>query len=200
MATHSSILAWKTPRTEEPAGLQSMGSHRIRHDRATNAFTLSLFVWSWCLCALHALQPHGSWEGCQQPKAESRREGALCCGGWCGHTGSVRWVSANGYSAPQRWDSNRDMRPGQDKAALGLYGTWSNPPGQGGQEGGRLLLRAKPQPCLVWLTGLPGLRLHLGHRQVPDITFHWRKLATKTPGRNLLLPPPTVTWDYLHFS
>ena len=27
MATHSSILAWKTPRPEEPGGLQSMGSH-----------------------------------------------------------------------------------------------------------------------------------------------------------------------------
>ena len=27
MATHSSILAWKSPRTEEPGGLQSMGSH-----------------------------------------------------------------------------------------------------------------------------------------------------------------------------
>ena len=32
MAIHSSILAWKIPRTEEPRGLQSMGSQRIRHD------------------------------------------------------------------------------------------------------------------------------------------------------------------------
>ena len=30
MATHSSILAWKIPRTEEPGGLQSMGSLRVR--------------------------------------------------------------------------------------------------------------------------------------------------------------------------
>ena len=29
MATHSSILAWKTPWTEEPGGLQSMGSQRM---------------------------------------------------------------------------------------------------------------------------------------------------------------------------
>ena len=35
MATHSSILAWKTPRTEEPGGLQSMGSQKGRHDLAT---------------------------------------------------------------------------------------------------------------------------------------------------------------------
>ena len=32
MATHSSILAWKIPGTEEPGGLPSMGKHRARHD------------------------------------------------------------------------------------------------------------------------------------------------------------------------
>ena len=32
MATHSSILAWKIPWTEEPARLQSTGSQRVRHD------------------------------------------------------------------------------------------------------------------------------------------------------------------------
>ena len=32
MAPHSSTLAWKIPQTEEPGGLQSMGSLRIRHD------------------------------------------------------------------------------------------------------------------------------------------------------------------------
>ena len=32
MATHSSILAWKIPGTEEPVGLPSMGSHRVGHD------------------------------------------------------------------------------------------------------------------------------------------------------------------------
>ena len=32
MATYSSILAQKTPWTEEPAGLQSMGSQRVRQD------------------------------------------------------------------------------------------------------------------------------------------------------------------------
>ena len=31
-ATHSSILAWEIPRTEEPGGLQSMGSQRIRYN------------------------------------------------------------------------------------------------------------------------------------------------------------------------
>ena len=32
MATQSSVLAWKIPRTEEPGGLPSMGSHRVGHD------------------------------------------------------------------------------------------------------------------------------------------------------------------------
>ena len=38
MATHSSILAWRIPRTEEPGGLQSMGSQRVRHNWATNTY------------------------------------------------------------------------------------------------------------------------------------------------------------------
>ena len=32
MATHSSILAWRTPWTEEPGGLQSMGFQKVEHD------------------------------------------------------------------------------------------------------------------------------------------------------------------------
>ena len=35
MTTHSSILAWETPWTEEPGGLQSMGSQRVEQDLAT---------------------------------------------------------------------------------------------------------------------------------------------------------------------
>ena len=32
MATHSSILAWRIPRTEEPGRLQSIGSQKVKHD------------------------------------------------------------------------------------------------------------------------------------------------------------------------
>ena len=39
--THSSTLAWRIPWTEEPCGLQSMGSQRVGHDRATS-LSLSL--------------------------------------------------------------------------------------------------------------------------------------------------------------
>ena len=41
MASHSSILAWRIPWTEEPGGPQSMGSQRVGHDRATS-FSLLL--------------------------------------------------------------------------------------------------------------------------------------------------------------
>ena len=39
IATHSSILAWRIPRTEKPGGLQSMGSHRVRHNGSDLAHT-----------------------------------------------------------------------------------------------------------------------------------------------------------------
>ena len=50
-ATHSSTLAWRIPRTEEPGRLQSMGLQRVGHDWATSLFTVYWFV-------LSALHPH----------------------------------------------------------------------------------------------------------------------------------------------
>ena len=41
VATHSSILAWRIPWTEEPGGLQSTGSQRVGHDWVTS---LSLYI------------------------------------------------------------------------------------------------------------------------------------------------------------
>ena len=42
MATHSIVLAWRIPETEEPGGQQSMGLQRVGHDSVTNTFTFSL--------------------------------------------------------------------------------------------------------------------------------------------------------------
>ena len=39
MATHCSVLAWETPWTEEPGGLQPMGPQRVRHDSRDTAST-----------------------------------------------------------------------------------------------------------------------------------------------------------------
>ena len=41
MTTHFSILAWRIIYTEEPGGLRSMGSQRVRYDQLTNAHTHS---------------------------------------------------------------------------------------------------------------------------------------------------------------
>ena len=56
MAAHSSILDWKIPWMEEPGGLQSMGSQRVRHGWATSLslslsrlcslWTVEMFAWS----------------------------------------------------------------------------------------------------------------------------------------------------------
>ena len=45
MAPHSSTLAWKIPWTEEPGGLQSMGSWRVRHDWTTSLWLFSFMHW-----------------------------------------------------------------------------------------------------------------------------------------------------------
>ena len=42
MATHSSILVWRIPWTEEPGGLQSMESQRVGHDLATKQLQMTL--------------------------------------------------------------------------------------------------------------------------------------------------------------
>ena len=44
MATHSSVLAWRIPGTEEPGGLPSMGSHRVGQLSSSSSRTFS------CVC------------------------------------------------------------------------------------------------------------------------------------------------------
>ena len=59
MAPHSSVLAWRISGTEEPSGLPSMGSHRIRHnwsDLAAAAAAAIFIVFVYCLSA-----PHSVW-------------------------------------------------------------------------------------------------------------------------------------------
>ena len=45
MATHSSILAWRIPGTEEPVGLPSMGSHRVGHNWCKLAAAAAAAIW-----------------------------------------------------------------------------------------------------------------------------------------------------------
>ena len=55
MATHSSILAWKIPWTEEPGRLQSMESQRIRHDWACTETGM-------CIYLFILAEPHSMWD------------------------------------------------------------------------------------------------------------------------------------------
>ena len=48
MATHFSIFAWRIPWTEEPGGLQSLGSQRVRRDWVTNSNQLTNTYCSYC--------------------------------------------------------------------------------------------------------------------------------------------------------
>ena len=51
MATHSSVLAWRIPRTEEPSGLPSMGSHRVGHNwsnLAAKSHKNNFLLFLWC--------------------------------------------------------------------------------------------------------------------------------------------------------
>ena len=53
METHSSVLAWRIPGTEEPGRLPSLGSHRVRHDwsdlAAANNFKILYHSFCWLL-------------------------------------------------------------------------------------------------------------------------------------------------------
>ena len=48
MATHSSILAWRIPWTEEPAGFPSMGSQKVEHDWVSNTH-IYIFLCQWVI-------------------------------------------------------------------------------------------------------------------------------------------------------
>ena len=58
MATHSSILAWRIPWTEEPEELQSVGSQRVRHHWATNTLTFRSLCTPLCNVVVVQLLSH----------------------------------------------------------------------------------------------------------------------------------------------
>ena len=76
-APHSSTLTWKIPWTEEPRGLQSMGSRRVGHDWATSLSLFSFMHWRrkwqpvWCSC-LENPRDDGAWWAAIYGVAQSR--------------------------------------------------------------------------------------------------------------------------------
>ena len=61
MATHSSILAWRIPWTEEPCGLQSVWLQRVRHDWATEQRKHYLVGVGWEGCDVVTSMSWGTW-------------------------------------------------------------------------------------------------------------------------------------------
>ena len=103
MAPYSSTLAWKIPWTEEPGGLQSMGSLRVRHDWATS---LSLFTflhwrrkWQPTPCSfLENPRDGGAWWAAVYGVAQSRTR--LKC---LSSSSSSSWLLATFLLFSRRW-------------------------------------------------------------------------------------------------
>ena len=74
MAPHSSSLAWEIPWTEEPGRLQSMGSLRVGHDRATSLSLFTFMHWrrKWQPTCLENLRDGGAWWAAVYGVAQSR--------------------------------------------------------------------------------------------------------------------------------
>ena len=77
MAPHSSTLAWKIPWTEEPGGLQSMGSLRVGHDWATSLSLFTFMHWrrKWQLTPVFLPGESQGWEPGGLPSMGSHRVG-----------------------------------------------------------------------------------------------------------------------------
>ena len=80
MATHSSVLAWRIPGTEEPGGLLSMGLHRVRHDRSDLA-----------AAGAYCLLVEGNGNSLQYSCRENPRDG----GAW--------WAAVYGVAESRTW-------------------------------------------------------------------------------------------------
>ena len=93
MATHSSVLAWRIPWTEEHGGLQSIGLQRVRHDWSDLACThpiLELFPFHQITLAnIAPLKPSGKsykqvkWLACQQTRGPKYRKDHKTCPRLC---------------------------------------------------------------------------------------------------------------------
>ena len=103
MAIHSSILAWRIPWTEEPGGLQSLGSLRVRHNWATN--TLSCRKWN-KLFSLYFELPRWLrwWRICLQ----------------CARPGFDPWVGKIPWR--RKWQPTPVFLPGESQGQRSLVG------------------------------------------------------------------------------
>ena len=71
MTTHSSMLAWRIPWTEEPGGLQSRELQRVGHDWATNTHTHTHTQWSSNPTPGHTSRENHTWKRYLHPTVHS---------------------------------------------------------------------------------------------------------------------------------
>ena len=100
MAPHSSALAWKIPWTEEPGGLQSMGSLRVRHDWVTSLSVFTFMHWRRKWQPTPVFLPGGS---------QGRGSLVGCC--LWGHTEAWRLSSSSNIAAICHLNQHRPRAP-----------------------------------------------------------------------------------------
>ena len=121
MAPHSSNLAWKIPWMEGPGGLQSMGSRRVGHDRATSLAPFTFMHWRRKWQPTPVFLP-----------GESQGWGTLVgCHLW-GHTESditeatQQWFSDKESACNARDTGDKGLIPGSGRSPGGGHGTHSS--------------------------------------------------------------------------
>ena len=102
MATHSSVLAWRIPWTEEPGGLQSIGSQRVRCDRSD-----SIHIPQTC-------PPEDRKLGINTPTLFSCPQGCSHSCAWCLCT----WVCCKGRRLPQALENSLRQESWETQHAL----------------------------------------------------------------------------------
>ena len=97
MTTHSSILAWEISRTEEPGREQSMGSQRVRHNSATNAFSSHK---NWTIDSCNSMnEPQRCWKKRFTQKTASWIIPFI----WSSRTGKTNLWLCSGISLLEQW-------------------------------------------------------------------------------------------------
>ena len=192
VATLSSILAWRIPQTEEPGGLQSIGSHRVGHDWSDLTCTHTslgekwLFCWSrmpfiisWIMFALGL--------PCSAPAFSSVKRGLLSScraqASHCNSSGTQLHPKTDSWSCSELWEAGRLPRRRKEGNPVGFQ-VWLEDRGQGFLRKGPTWVVGDAFPCPAsWILANPPLRgitflicvLSLVHENIVFFTCRSRK-------------------------
>ena len=106
MATHSSILAWKMTWTEEPGGLQSMGSQRVRHNLACT----QCIIYSFYCCVKQIKSFSKYYNLIQNLEHKKKKEGNMMIGtGGLFSTYLLGKVKVDNSHVESKYDTNKPI-------------------------------------------------------------------------------------------